>query len=38
MLHNLGFDIAKSSKVMTQQALMLNRVEQELLSTSDMCG
>ena len=34
----LGLDIPKSSKLSAQQAVMLNRVEEELLSTSDVAN
>ena len=35
-LHELGFDIPKGCKVMSQHALMLNKMEEELPSTSDI--
>ena len=35
-LCNLGFDIPRNSEVMVRQAIMLNRVEEELPSTSDV--
>ena len=35
-LHELGFDRPKSSKLTAQQAAMLNRVEEELPSASDV--
>ena len=34
-LHDLGFDITRD-KVTARQAIMLNRMEEELLSTSDL--
>ena len=35
-LHDLGFDIPKSSKLTPQQAVMLNRAEEELPSATDV--
>ena len=35
-LCNLGFHISKSSKIMARQAVLLNRVEEELPSASDV--
>ena len=35
-LHDLGFDIPAEGRLMARQAIMLNRVEVELPSTSDL--
>ena len=35
-LHDLGFDIPVEGKVTARQAIMLNRVEEQLPSTSDV--
>ena len=35
-LHELGFNIPKSGKVMARQPIILNRVERELPSASDV--
>ena len=35
-LHDLGFDIPVESKVTTRWVIMLNRVEEELLSAFDI--
>ena len=37
-LHNLGFDIPQSSKLVARQDIMLNRVEEEFPSTSDIAN
>ena len=34
-LHDLGFDISIEGKVMAQQAIMLDKVEEDLPSMSD---
>ena len=36
-LHDLGFDIIVEGKLRAQQAIMLNKVEKDLPSTSDFC-